>query len=89
MILVLERVASAEDWAKEDPLARVSSAPRLPPIYIDCTREDPFGFFEGAQGFAERLKQGGQSVVFHEETGPHCEIDADEAGAFLAKLSAE
>ena len=84
--LVADRIAGPEEWAKEDPLARAAEASGLPPIYINCTKEDAFGFFEGASRMAQILRERGQSVVFKEESGAHCQLDARSISGFLADL---
>lgn len=85
--LVRERVAGPEAWTREDPLARALSASGLPPVYIDCTREDEYGFFEGAARMAEILRERGQNAEFVAESGEHCQLDARGVAVFLAELS--
>lgn len=87
---IRERSASAEEWAREDPLARAaSSTAALPPMFVQCTRADEYGFFEGAERFVKLLSARGQPVTFKEEQGEHCRIDARAASGFLAGLSAK
>lgn len=86
MGLIRDRVAGPEEWAREDPLARAASARDLPPVLIDCTDEDGFGFFEGAARMAETLRRRGQEVSFLREKGRHCQLDARRAAGFLAEL---
>jgi pimeloyl-ACP methyl ester carboxylesterase len=85
MGLIRDRVASLEAWEREDPLERAKTAKGLPPVYIDCTREDEFGFYEGARLMDKRLRASGQTVTFREERGKHCELDARAAARFLAE----
>ena len=86
--IIRERVAGAEEWLRENPLARAALARDLPPVYVDCTTEDDYGFYEGAQRFVETLRSRHQDVVFRKESGGHCELDAREASSFLAGLVA-
>jgi pimeloyl-ACP methyl ester carboxylesterase len=85
--LIRDRVAGAEEWEREDPLARALAPAALPPVYIDCTRGDQFGFFEGATLMAERLRKAGRRVTFREEKGRHCQLDARAVAAFLAEAA--
>jgi pimeloyl-ACP methyl ester carboxylesterase len=85
MDLVRERVAGPEAWRREDPLDRAKTAAELPPVYIGASTEDEFGFYEGARMLAETLRETGQPVVFHEDQGSHCALDARAAAAFLAE----
>lgn len=83
--LIKERVEGPSEWAIEDPLQRARSAQKLPPVYINCTRGDEYGFFEGASAMAETLRKAGQDVTFFEEKGAHCQLDAVKASAYLAE----
>lgn len=83
--LIAERVAGPEEWAVEDPLKRALTAKGLPPIYINCTRQDEYGFFEGSRAMADTLKSQGHDVTFHEENGAHCQLDAVKASSYLAE----
>ena len=88
MSLISDRVEGPEEWGREDPLARARTSSGLPPVYIDCTAADEFGFFEGARRLAGSLRERGQHVTFVEETGKHCQLDARAAAGFLADLAA-
>jgi pimeloyl-ACP methyl ester carboxylesterase len=85
---IRERTAGPEEWAREEPLARAAAASRLPPLSVDCTTGDEYGFFEGARRFSEILKARGEPVTFRAERGSHCQLDARAASAFLADISA-
>src|SRR5688572_23754534 len=85
MDLVRERVAGPEAWARENPLERARQARELPPVYIAASPGDELGFYEGARVLETRLKEAGQPVVFHEETGGHCAVDIRAAAVFLAE----
>jgi pimeloyl-ACP methyl ester carboxylesterase len=77
--MIRDRSAGPEEWAREDPLARAAAFKgALPPVFIDCTAEDEYGFFEGAQKMSELLH-----TELHIESGEHCRIDARAAVRFL------
>lgn len=81
------RVQSPAEWAREDPLTRSKRPPRLPPLLVQATTGDAFGFHEGAERFAGALKAAGAPVLFESGGGRHCQIDGKRAAAFLADLA--
>lgn len=81
------RVQSPAEWAREDPLSRAKSPPRLPPLLVQATTGDAFGFYEGTERFAGALKAAGLPVRFESGGGRHCQIDGKSAAAFLADLA--
>jgi pimeloyl-ACP methyl ester carboxylesterase len=86
MRTIRECLAGPEEWTREDPLIRAALAWNLPPVYVDSTSEDDYGFHEGAQRFVEILRGRGQRVFFRSGPGAHCELDARGAASFLASL---
>ncbi len=84
-----DRLEGPAEWAREEPLGRVASGrvpPALPPLYVDCSDRDQFGFYEGARRFVAGLRALKRDVTFVSETGRHCRIDARSAARFLAGL---
>jgi pimeloyl-ACP methyl ester carboxylesterase len=88
MDLVLNRVANSQEWKRENPLIRAAgklSSP-LPPIFVECNREDEFGFCGGARQFVKILAARGRRIEFQEDPGDHCAIDPEAPSRFIARL---
>lgn len=86
MALINNRVRSAEDWKREDPLlwASRASLKKFPPLYVEANRSDDFGFNFGARAFAAALSRAGRAADYREIPGGHCEVDAWAESRFLA-----
>lgn len=72
------RLAGAEAWSGENPLAL--AGPRAPAFWIEANAEDEFGFLDGARALARRL---GARATLVEAPGTHCVLDARAAARFL------
>jgi len=73
-------------WKTVDPFNIISAAlgSTLPKLYVSIGEEDEFGFFEGAQAFAELVRaKGTQGVEWYPMKGGHCQYDTSAFANFI------
>lgn len=76
---------SEQDWLKHDPLALVkASASITPRLHVSCGKKDEYGFFEGAEQFAELAKAKGAFVQWEPLAGRHCASNPKSIADFLS-----
>lgn len=77
-----------ENWERHNPLALAGKIKSLKPTYhMSCTKDDQYGFYEGARKMAEVIATNTAISFNSMEKGGHCYLDtaAEEAlGDFLA-----
>jgi S-formylglutathione hydrolase FrmB len=75
----------ASDWNKHSPLllAPTNLTWRSPKLYVSCGLYDEWGFFPGAERFAEIAEQRGARVQWRPIYGGHCATDIKSLAAFL------
>lgn len=73
------------DWKRSSPLglAQTNLSWRSPKLYVSCGLYDEYGFFRGAEKFAEVGEQRGSRVQWRPLYGGHCAIDPPSLAAFL------
>ncbi len=73
-----------EAWEKNDPLELVQNIDSsYPPLFVSAGSEDTYGFFEGAEKFAEIAKEKGVDSSFELVEGGHCSFNPNSVTKFL------
>ncbi|MBI4347359.1 MAG: hypothetical protein HY553_10920 [Elusimicrobia bacterium] len=83
--LFTTRLAGAETWRRENPLALAASG-KAAPMLIEPNAEDEFGFLPGARALAKALAAAGRPPVYRERPGGHCVIGAATVADFMMGL---
>lgn len=75
----------AAHWEKAAPLLIGAQAldENTPALYISCSRQDEYGFFEGARAFSELARAEGVAASWEPLDGPHCTVKPESVAAFL------
>lgn len=62
-----------ENWNRHDPSRLILLKPRIPPFFVSCTKDDPYGFFEPSELLVEGLRGRRFPVEWYPlERGGHC-----------------
>lgn len=76
------------NWRTVSPLliAPLKVNSRYPKLFVSTGRQDDYGFFDGAEIFADLVhSQGVSEVEWYPVEGKHCEFDAQALAKFLIK----
>ncbi len=76
-----------ESWASASPIAQAKSqlSSNSPAVHISCGNNDEYGFYEGAELFAQIAKTNGVTpLVWQTLTGGHCVLDPESIAKFLS-----
>ena len=73
------------EWEAHSPLhlAAQHLSPNSPQIMLSCGDQDEYGFFEGANAFADLAQKKGAPVTWLPVVGEHCEYDLEKFAQFL------
>jgi hypothetical protein len=85
---VRQEFQSRENWERHNPMHLAEIATRVKASYhLSCTKDDQYGFYDGAKYFAEVIGTKTKASFISMETGGHCALD-DAAEDALAKFLA-
>jgi hypothetical protein len=82
----LAEFPTQQDWMNHNPLHLANTIVKSSPAYyVSCGTQDEYGFFEGAEQFAQLAQARGASVKWVPLDGAHCAIDANSVAEFIGK----
>ncbi len=77
------RLADSATWRSEEPIARVRAGASLPPLLIQTSLRDEFGFREGSLSLAKALSARPEGVTLEDGPDGHCLFDARSVAEFF------